>query len=381
MDVINASIRYAPAIGGAEEYIQRIAEGLVRRGHTIKVYTSDLADHIRLAKLKTCGKETINGVRVNRSYTLPFHLRRYSVMPALPFKLMRGKADLIHTHAMMTFPSDIGALISKIKKKPFVFSPYFADLGRPSLMGRVYRKTVGKAAMAADAVICVSDYEKDIIRKNGFETKRVEVVFPGVDLKEFERKDSNIFEKYDLSGNKVILFAGRLEPIKGVDVLLRAMPTILKKIPETKLFIAGPDFGQKSKLEHLAGQLKIADKVIFAGRLSREELISAFLNADVFCFPSRFEAFGIVMAEAMAAKTPVVVSNCSAMPYLVKNRFNGLLFEPENHRELASHVLTLFEDNGLRQSLINNGYDLVSGKYSWKNAVDKTEWIYSTLIN
>lgn len=368
-------------MGGAEEYIKRIAEGLVQRGHNIKVYTSDLEDHLRLKKLKVCKQEIINGVSVDRSHTIPLHLCHYSFMPALPIKVILKKIDIIHGHALMTFPSDAGALISRIKKIPFVFTPYFADLGPPSLMGWIYRQTLGRIVFDADTVVCVSEYEREIIYKNGFKTKHIEVVYPGVDIEEFQNCNYNIFDRYGLSNNKIILFVGRLEPIKGVDVLIRAMPIILKEIPEARLFIIGPDFGQKKNLEDIAEKLNIGDKIIFAGSLNRRELISAFLNADIFCLPSRFEAFGIVLVEAMAAKIPVVASDCSAIPYVIKDGLNGLLFEPGNHKQLSSKVLTLFLDNNLHESIVKNGYHEVCERYTWSKAIDKTEWIYRSLIN
>ncbi len=381
MKVAHATIRYFPAVGGVEEYVKRIAEGTVDKGNKVSVFTSDLTQHThKLEKLKD-KKKVLNGVRIIRNFTLPIKLRHYPVMPLLPFRMGLSRFDLVHGHCFMSFPMDMSRLISVIENRPFVFNPYFTEIGPSSGLGRLYRATLGKFAMKANVVIVISEFEKRLVERAGYKVKRFEIVPPGIDRDEFDGINFNVYNKYFKAGvRRVILFVGRVDRNKGIDTLIRASVKVIKNEPDTIFFLAGPDFGEMNSLKSMSEELGVADNFIFAGSLGRADLISAFKNADIFVLPSRYEAFGITLIEAMIARKPIVANDCSAISYLIKNNQNGILFPYDNWESLSGILISLLRDKKLREQLAENGYLEALEKYSWQNTISKIDSIYSGLL-
>lgn len=374
-------MRYSPAIGGVEDYARRTSEGMVSLGHEVTVYSSDLMN-FDLNERIIPTEELINSVKVKRFRAFPIKFKDYSVSPALPFSLFRERADLIHGHSFMYFSGDSGALVAKTRGIPFVFNPYIVASGKPSCIGALYRKTLGRLAMSANVVIAISHFEKNLMQEMGYKIRRIEVIPPGVDLKEFEVADSwNIFQRFGINAEKIILSVGRLSGGKGIDTLIKAMPLILKRIPEARLLIAGPDFGQRPYLESLVRSEKVEGYVLFIGALSRSELINAYKHADVFAFSSRNEAFGIVLIEAMAAGLPVVAANACAVREIVKEGRSGYLFSPGDIKELSEKIISILSDGKMRSEMGNSSYNIAKDRYDVNKTITGMLGVYSSLIN
>lgn len=381
MKIIQNTIRYYPALGGVEEYVKRLSEGLVLIGHKVYVFTSNLAQHTNsLSKLTGLCNENINGVKVIREYTLPLRMRHYSIMPFMPINMLGKKADIIHGHCFMSFPADVAGLVARFKNIPFIFNPYFTQYCPSSFLGRFYRKTLGALAMAAKVVITISDFEKRLIEEAGYRLKRCEMVSPGVDINEFNDNRINIYDRYFLKEKKIILFVGRIDYNKGIDILIMAARIVIRKFSEVIFFIAGADFGELANLKALISEYTLERYFIFSGPLSRLDLISAFKYADIFAFPSRYEAFGITLIEAMAAKTAVVASDSSAIPFVVKHGETGLLFPLNSSQVLAEELLYLLQNDKIRSELAENGYQNTLKRFTWKDTIIKINRIYNDVV-
>lgn len=369
MKILQISPRYFPSLGGVEEVVKQYSERLVKNfGQSVKVLTSDLDSD---------GSREVNGVAVDRLWSMPYFQRGpfLPVTPALALKLLTDKSDLWHLHANKRFTTDVAATVGMMKKTPFVYSTHAGMFGT-TFLGRVHNQTIGKLALGARVVIVGSKFEKNLIIKSGVRVKRFEILNIGVDVEEFKDVAANLKSVLNINNNKVILFVGRLTKHKGLDTLIKALPAILTKVPEALVLAVGPDFGEKEMLTKLAAELKVSDRVVFAGSLDRKKLLSAYKSATVFCLPSRSEAFGIVMIEAMAAGLPVVAANNSAMPEIINDTLNGLLFDTENPNDLADKISLLMSDSNLRQKLISNSAADVAEKYNWQNIVAKLNQIY-----
>jgi len=165
-------------------------------------------------------------------------------------------------------------------------------------------------------------------------------------------------EKFGIKGDDlVILVVARLDPIKGQDVAIKAMPSILKRFPTAKLVLAGDGSFSSSrrgglglpkgarwldKLEGLAKRLGVGDNLIFTRYLTRDELRAAYSRANVVVLPSKLEGFGLVVIEGWLYKKPVVVSSRAGVAELVMDGENGYTFNPGEPGELASKIMTLF---------------------------------------
>lgn len=351
---------YYPRLGGVETVVKEYSERLVKRGHQVHVYTTD-------GSYKSPWVEEINGVEVRRSIRISLPVLK-PLSPALlfPFKLLRADVDLIHIHANKYFSTDAGAVVAKIKNTPLAYSPHAGTFGA-SLFGRLHNQTIGRIALNADMVVCVSEHERKIIEASGVKVKRFEGVPNGVDLKKYE---GNITKD-----QKMVLYVGRLLPHKGLDTLVKAAPLVLEKIPEAVFVVAGPTNGGW-KLD--VGSLT-KDNCVLLGEVSEEEKIGLMQKASVFCLPSRSEAFGITVIEAMAAGCPVVVSDIPALTEIVEHGKTGLVFPVNDERSLADRIITLLSDQTLSQQLSQNAQERASEKYDWEKIIDCLEKIYLSL--
>jgi len=180
----------------------------------------------------------------------------------------------------------------------------------------------------ADAVICVSNYEKNLVLRN-FEVDKdkIYVIPNGVNLDEFKDVDK-IKESKE---KKTILYVGRIEKYKGLDYAVKS----LKYLPNSfTLEIVGKG-SYRSKIVKIARELEVADRIRFYQDLSRKELIERYAKADVLVLLSKHEAYGIVVAEALAAKTPCIVANTSALSEWIDNKNVFGVDYPINVSELA----------------------------------------------
>ena len=144
--------------------------------------------------------------------------------------------------------------------------------------------------------------------------------------------------------------------------------------------MAGENFTAESEgFKQIIGEKKLNNHFIFTGNLERKKLIQAYFAADLFVLPSRYEAFGIVLTEAMAAGLAIVATNHSAIPEVINNGQTGLLFELNNYKDLADKISLVLNDDNLRRDLGQRGL-LEAKKYDWQKTVTETEKIYYEYI-
>ena len=142
---------------------------------------------------------------------------------------------------------------------------------------------------------------------------------------------------------KILLFVGRLIPLKGVVYLINALPRIIARCPDARLIIVG-DGEERPRLAQVARDLGLAARVTFAGERTHEEVIRYMRAADLFVLPSLIESFGIVLVEAMSCGLPIVASNVMGIPAVVEDGANGLLVPPGDAAALADRVIRLLTD-------------------------------------
>jgi phosphatidylinositol alpha-1,6-mannosyltransferase len=155
----------------------------------------------------------------------------------------------------------------------------------------------------------------------------------------------------------VVLCVGRLVERKGQDVLIRSLPQVAAAVPEVLCVLAGSG-ADRSRLEELARDLGVADRVCFLGFVPETELPGCYAAADVFAMPSRYlpsagdvEGFGIVFLEANAAGVPVVGGRSGGVEEAVRDGYTGLLVDPEDPAAVAGALTRLLQDEGLRRQL------------------------------
>lgn len=353
---------------------------MVKRRHGVNIFTTSINSKDSF--------ERLNGVNIYR-YGTNFKIGNGNISFNLLLKPPRHKVDIVHAHSPSP-PSDMAALryVSKWKV-PFVLT-YHGD-GQENI-GNFIRNTsvsfynryvLDKFMSRADVIISPSKHYIDESRFLGKYRDKTVVIPNGINIDDFDVLYSRerCREKLGLPiDSKIILFVGTLIQHKGHGVLLKAVPKILKNIPNAKLVFVG-DGGMKEELERICKRLNVEKHVKFAGfvgDISKKPLY--YRAADVFVLPSTGpELFGIVNLEAMACGIPIVASKIGGIPDIVKDGENGLLVPPRNSKVLADAIIYLLENEDIREKMGKNGREKVED-YSWEMIAEETEKVYLSLM-
>ncbi len=301
---------------------------------------------------------------------LPFFL--FAEMVYSNLLVIKTKPDVIHAHWMIP-QGFVGAILKKLYRKPLIITIHGSDLF--PLKNPLF-KLMQKFALNQCDICTVNSkatYNETVKRFPGAENKLI-IRSMGVDTKKLRKKPKKNQKM------KLILFVGRLNEQKGVEYLIRAMQKIKKQVKNANLLIIG-EGEYKNYLENLAEELNIINSVDFAGALPFESIIYYYNAADVFVLPSvtsktGTEGFGLVLLEAMAAAVPVVGTNSGGIPYIIKNRENGLLVKERDESELAGAVIELLKNKKLANKLRKNGLLFVNKHFSWDNVAQKFNDFY-----
>ncbi len=191
-----------------------------------------------------------------------------------------------------------------------------------------------------------------------------------------EEEKTTLREKYHLSDKPIIIYVGRLDKEKRVDVLVKAAALLKNK--DFQLIIAGKGV-EKEKIRKLVKRLHITDNVVFLGYLPDGELPVLYTLATLYVMPSGAELQSLSTMEAMASGLPVIGANAIALPNLIKDGMNGFLFEPGNEEDLADKITRILADKTLRQHMAQESKKLVQ-EHNMPNVITKMEKVYEKLL-
>ncbi|MEW8996622.1 MAG: glycogen synthase [Thermoanaerobacter sp.] len=292
-------------------------------------------------------------------------------------------SDILHCHTWYTFMA--GFLAKKLYDKPLVVTIHSLEPLRPwkeEQLGNGYKLSSWMERTgieAADRVIAVSHGSKeDILKYYNIPEEKVEVIYNGIDLNQYQKTDRNIArKKYGIEG-KYILFVGRISRQKGITYLIDAVKYLPKDI-KVVLCASSPD--TQEVLEEVEQKVKLYDNIIWINKMvEKEEIIELYSNAEVFVCPSIYEPFGIINLEAMACKTPVVASATGGIKEVVVHEETGFLVEPGNSEELAKYINILLNNKDLAVKFGENGRKRVEEMFSWESIAKKTYEMYKDVI-
>lgn len=302
------------------------------------------------------------------------------------------KYDVVVAHDWLSAMG--GLTVKRETGLPLVFHVHSTEKGRTLGNGSgVVSNIELRAGKMADMIITVSYAMKDELIGLGFPKDKIQVSYNGVDPQKYnpanvsKEQIRKIREKYDVKDDEfMILFLGRLVPIKGVDRLIMALPHILPKIPKVKLVIVGVGDLQEY-LTNLTKTIKLENYVKFCfDFIPEEERIAHYAACDVAVFPSQYEPFGIVALEAMSMEKPVVVgaAGTSGMREIViccGEEQCGYHIDPNNPSDIAWGVISALENPERRRWLGKNGRKRVLAEFTWSRIAEKTIELYEKIIN
>lgn len=389
--VLQLCTRYPPGTGGVETHVHAISTELMARGHDVQVLTSDLLTETPFKRIDPGDEQydSVDGVPVRR-----FKARgltgdaQYSFMPAMVKAVLASKADIVHAHSYGFFQTHLAMAARRMGRTRFVFTPHFhpewasGKTGTRRFIRRVYDKVVGGSTLtSADAVICVSRGEAEALKAQGFSERTIHIVPNGIspDLLRAE-PDPAPFIKAFGPGRPMVLFAGRLAENKGLDSLVRAAALVVKEVPQATFALVGEDGGMRSAVESRAKELGISRQLLLTGHLDDAVYRSAYAACDVFVLPSIFEAFGIVILEAMALGRPCVGTKVGGVPDLIEDGVTGLLVSPDDHKALAKAILAVLKDPKKAALMGAKARKAVGKDFTWPRIVDRLEHVYNKVL-
>ena len=238
---------------------------------------------------------------------------------------------------------------------------------------------VGKPTLeAADLITCVSRHERDMLVKEiGLKEDNIKIIYNGIYWDDWKNiPDPSIFRKhFPKVSDKFIIFAGRLATNKGIPDLIKAIS--LEGSKRFDLVVMGADMGLGEDLDKLALSKNV--KMHRIGHVDDETYRSALSAAEVLVLPSEYEAFGIVLLEAAAARTPVVAARVGGTSEAMSEGKNGLLVDYSDPKSLSEAIFTILDDDKLSKELGSFGRDFAKN-FSWSNIVDLMEKEYNLLL-
>jgi glycosyltransferase involved in cell wall biosynthesis len=363
-------------IGGISPHVFYLSKSLAKNGVKVHVVTCDFPG--------APAHETLDGVEVYRvdSYKNPspdfatwvylMNLNMQKEAAAIAAKLPQ-KIDVFHAHDWLVATAGIG--LKHVFRKPLLVTMHSTEIGRRDGLHTSTEKMISETeawlTYEAWKVICCSLPDDKLV-----------MVSNGVDLQVY----ANV-RKQDLKGfrtsfaspeEKLVLFVGRLVYEKGAHVLINAIPKILEKV-NAKFVVVGSGY-MKEQLSTIVESMGMEHKVLFTGFLDEETLLKLQCSADVSVVPSLFEPFGIVALEAMAAKSPVVVSDTGGLGEIVEHDVTGVKVYPNNVESLAWGIMKVLTDEAYRNSLRENAFRRVRESYDWDKIAQKTEKIYEGVL-
>lgn len=248
-----------------------------------------------------------------------------------------------------------------------------------------------RAIRSADCVLANSRFTAGLVRQAGVESERIEIVHPGCDVARFQPASvSNDFRKTILGAHaksKVLLSVGRLVARKGQDMMIRALPQVLKKIPDVYYLIVGSG-PAKPMLDQLVVSLGLQNNALFLENVGPAELPGIYGLCDVFVMPSRadldacdVEGFGMVYLEANACGKPVVAGKSGGIADAVVDGETGLLVQPDSVELLAEAVCRLLTRKEDAERMGRQGRERAIREFSWNAVADRIDHIVTAVVS
>ncbi|HEV2429841.1 MAG TPA: glycosyltransferase family 4 protein [Thermoplasmata archaeon] len=373
LKILQVTPFFQPHAGGVEAHVRSISEELARRGHAVTVLTSRYDRSLPAS-------ESRDGYEIRRS-------RTWGVALDTPIDVGTRAAirafapDVVHLHYPPPLTSYFAVRGLKGRSVPVCLT-YHCDLYRPGIVGRLLTAIYeglflsGTLDRAGRIVVHTRSYAETSGPLRG---RRTEVIPSMVDLDRFQPsiEGGAVRERLGLRDRRVLLFTGRLVPHKGVDLLLRALPSL----PEDVALVVVGRGPELDGLRGLARRLGVSDRVRFCPEVSDRELPSYLRAADLFVFPSqnRLEGFGLAVAEAMASGLPVVIADMPGVREVIDPGVEGLLVEPLIASDLVARITELLDDPGRRARMGAAGRRRAEARYGQATVVDALLRVYGAL--
>ncbi len=366
--------------GGMSVYIVELARELGKQGHSVDVYTRvhdpkdpqvvNLGQNARLVHIRAGEDEQINKLAVY-SYLPDFacNLEAFRKSNALRY-------DLVFSHYWLS--AWVGEYLQQWWYVPHITKFHTLGAVKNSIgIGEdepeLRIETEGNLARSCHHIIASTEKEKEeLILHYGSSPERISVVPCGVNLELFQPVDKDMAKReLSFDDDKIILFVGRIEPLKGIEQLLKAMPYLQNNQGLRLVIIGGDERSQyeMERLQKLSRELNIEDSVTSLGLIKQERLPYFYSAADVCVIPSYYESFGLVALESLACGTPVVATDVGDFESIIRQGETGYVVTDNTPRRLAKKIDLLLSRPSPDIESARSIRESVS-RYSWSNIAE-----------
>ena len=376
MKVLNVNMFIDPVTGGgmAERTFQ-ISKFLAKAdGIECTVLTTDL--RLTLERIKA-----MDGVNV---IALPCLLRRFYV-PKFSYKQIKNiveVSDIVHLMGHWTFMNALVYSIARRLNKPYVVCPAGAlqIYGRSRIIKIIYNYVIGKRIIRnANGHIAIAVNEIDQFQAYGVNVDKIFVIPNGINVEDFQAADIAHFRrKYGLGDDPFILFMGRLNSIKGPDLLLRAFCNLRDKLKNFHLVFVGPDGGMFAELKKMVTECAVGDRVHFIGYLAGADKSQAYHAATLLVIPSRQEAMSLVVLEAGITGTPVLLTDQCGFNDVAT--IDGGMVVPTSVKGLREGILEILRDSSKLESMGANLQKYICEHFTWDSIINRYLRLYSQIL-
>lgn len=385
--------------GGMNVYVLELAKALGRAGHQVDMVTRaaapdnpekvEIAPGVRLFHLPAGPLEPVH------KKLLPKFIEEFSANISNLVKNNDLEYDVIHAHYYLS-----GLVAQQLHQIKGCDCPVVMTFHTLALMKNLVGRSEGEKedqfrvsseqqlVKFVNKIISPTSIERDYLQYlYDTDVSKITVISPGVDTQHFTHQDQQLAKQAIGAepDHKVLLFVGRIEPLKGIDALLYAMKILKIRLPKLEicLWIVGGDISQPvsewsqelQRLEIIRRELQLESSVHFVGQQPQEKLPSYYNAADLLVMPSHYEAFGMVALEAMACGTPVITSNVAGIATLIDQEHEEIITTANNPLLLASQIEYLLthpkEYQHIQQSLLKKAEGL-----DWSIIAQKISAVY-----
>jgi len=329
------------------------------------------------------------GKDLNPEYRMPkvkfYLIKKFPLKPLRPLfylssvkKILKKiNPDVFHVHYVW-IDGMIGALSGF---HPFVLTAWGSDI---LVAGKNFlaKPLIKFALRKADLITCDAEHMKEAMIKLGAKPEKIKIIYFGVDTEKFSPgpKDKELIKKLGIENCPVVISLRNLEPIYDVETLIRAIPLVLKEIPDVKFIIAGKG-SEEEKLKNLAKELKISESIRFVGWISNIELPKYLRIGDIYVSTSLSDGgLAASTAEAMSCGLSVVITNFGDNKKWVQDGESGFLFNLRDYKTLSEKIVFLIKNPEIRKKFEEKNRKIIEEKNNYYREMEKMENFYKELI-
>lgn len=372
---------FSPKYGGTVQSIALLSQEMARRGHEVTIATSDLEYDPAFAR----------DVKQKSVTVIPFpvvaHLGLFIYTPSMRGWLMKkiGEYDIVHLHEFRSYQNALASRAAVANGIPVVLQAHGSVIPRfdKKRLQQLFDIVWGNRILnRVSAVIALCETEANQYREMGIPGVKIEVIPNGLDLSQFSDlpKKDTFRSKYKIPAEeKIVLFLGRLHKIKGIDVLIDAYAELVREHSAVTFVIAGPDDNYASELHQQIQRRNFGEKEpLFTGPLYGQDKLAAYVDADVYVLPSRYETFPFTVLEAWACGTPVIVSSGCLISDIIGRA--GYISEC-NPTDLKKAIVKIINDDDERDRIGEIGRAIVHSELRYSSVIESVESLYNHLAH